>query len=104
MVALIQRYAGRRHHAHARKCDIELLGDNLRQRGEDALADLDLARGNLDEALGAKAQPLREAPVDAQASGQGRTGGHALAGRLDRDVHFVSIAAAARSTARTMRW
>ncbi len=40
------RAGGRRgaHHLHAADIDIELVGGDLRQRGDDALPDLDLAR------------------------------------------------------------
>src|SRR5262249_33871308 len=95
----------RGHHPHASERDLELLGDDLRQRGENALAELDLAGKDFDQALGGELEPLRQAPVGAQAAGQ-RGGGSARG--LGWRIHFalagfVFASRAARSTARTTR-
>ena len=54
----------------AGEIDVELVGDDLRERREDALADLDLAGEHLDDAVGAQPQPLRQAAIGLQAAGQ----------------------------------
>ena len=88
--ALVGARSGRHlHHADAVKADVELVGRDLRQSGDDALTELDLAGAQLDEAFMAEAQPLREPRVGLQVDRQLR--GHGLA------------SLAARSTARTMR-
>ena len=95
------------HHAHLIQCDIELVGDDLRQRRDDPLPDLDLARSHLDESRGAKTQPLVQPAVDLQAARQLRRRAGRFAGEPDREIHCVCVstlaAAAARSTARTIR-
>ena len=66
------RRRARRHHAHAGELHVELVGDDLSDGGEDALPDLDLAGGDLDDPVWAQAQPVRQAPVGLQAAGQRR--------------------------------
>ena len=96
-----------RHHAHAGEIDVELVGDDLGDGREDALADLDLAGRDLDDAVSPKAQPLRQPPVALQAAGE-------RARARVEDVkpkarpgapgaHDGVPSLAARSTARTMR-
>ena len=76
---------GSRHHADAAGVDVELLGDDLRERRQQALAELDLARADGDGAVGPDGQPAVQAGCRAE------TGiGHA--------PHVL-----AQSTARTMR-
>ena len=94
-----------RHHAHARQIDVELVGHDLGDGREDALADLDLAGEHLHDPIGAQPQPLRQPPIGLQAAGQR----HRVA--LIDDViaetgtraHAAAPSLAARSTARTMR-
>ena len=92
----------RAHHAHLRERNIELFRRDLRQRGEDTLADLDLAREHFDVAIGVEPEPLRESPIHAQTPGQWRAGNGA-ARRIERAIHDGSGGLAARSTARTTR-
>ncbi len=64
-----------RHHAHARDVDIELVGDDLGNGGQDALPDLDLAGKYLHDPFWAEAQPLRQALVALQAARQRASAG-----------------------------
>src|SRR5207244_55744 len=77
-------------HAHPGEIDIELVGRNLGQRGDDALADLDLAGAQYNEARGIEAQPARESWI-----------GGEIGRQLPGGSHVASLAA--RSTARTIR-
>ena len=92
----------RAHHAHLRERNIELFRRDLRQRGQDALADLDLAREHLDVSIGVEPEPLRESPIHAQTPGQWRAGNGAARG-IEGVIHAASGGLAARSTARTTR-
>ena len=58
------------HHAHACKGQVEFFGGDLRQGGDDALADFDLAGVHRHAAVGVEFEPLPEAAVDVQAAGQ----------------------------------
>ena len=58
-----------RHEPHLLEGEIEFLGGDLSERGEDALPDLDFAGENLDPAVGAKFQPLRQTPIGAETPG-----------------------------------
>ena len=90
--------------ADAGKLHVELVGDDLRQRGEDALTDLDLAGRDLDDAIEREPEPLRQARVGAQVAGeQDRALGRGRGGRVRGGAHAGCPAFAARSTARTMR-
>src|ERR1700680_3356399 len=78
--------------------DVEFVGGDLGQRGDDALADLYLARRERQMPFGREPDPRRQfwvcRKIDRQfwQRGGGRGG-----------AHGVAISAAARSTARTMR-
>ena len=83
----------RRGHSDTANVDIEFLGGHLGQRGENALAQLDLAGPHLHGAVGVDAQPVSQPRVGRK----GRRevfGAHPAASR---------ISAAAASTARTTR-
>ena len=71
-----------RNHAHLVERDIEFFRRDLCERGDDALADLDLAGHHVDQAIAMKAQPLIEARVDREAGGADAlaTGVHARVG------------------------
>ena len=93
------------HHAHPCKGDVEFLGGDLRQRGDDALADFDLARIDRHIAVGVEFEPLAELAVDMQAARQsGQAWVHLR--QFECEVHAVALSfimSAARSTARTIR-
>src|SRR5262249_47995548 len=93
--------SGGRKQSHARDVDVELVGSDLGQRGNDALSDLDLARTELDCSIATDAQPLRQPRVALQAGWQlrGAGSGELSAGRC----HAARASLAARSTARTTR-
>jgi hypothetical protein len=78
------------HHADARRVDVELVRDDLRQRREDALADLDLAGVHFTMPSGRKRSHWPRRGLRARLGGR--------AGALIA-LHL----AAARRTARTMR-
>ena len=59
-------------HVDARERQIELLGGDLRERGQDALPELDLAGEHGGVAVGVDAQPGIEHAVGLQAAGQPR--------------------------------
>ena len=88
------RRCRRRNHPHARDRDVELFRGDLRQRRQNALPDLDFARKDFDEAIGAEAEPLRESSIPAEAPGQRRGRGSAAHG-ADPPTAF--------NTARTIR-
>src|SRR5439155_16132501 len=92
----------RRHHAHLVERDVEFFRHDLRQRGQDSLADLDFAREYLDVSFDAELEPLREPPIYAQAPGR-RRGGNCATREIEGRIHATSRATAARSTARTIR-
>src|SRR6202035_2178369 len=91
---------GRRRpdYLHPADIDVEFVGGDLGQRGDDALADLYLARRERQMPFGREPDPRRQfwvcRKIDRQfwRRGGGRGG-----------AHGVAISAAARSTARTMR-
>ena len=80
-------------HLDAGNIDVELVGCDLRQRGDNALADFDLAGRHHDLPVRRKFQPRRELRV-------GREADRELGGRGSVQR---AISLAARSTARTMR-
>ena len=84
-----------RQHGDAIERQVELVGGDLADGGDHALADLDLAGGDAHGAVGLEVDPAVEAGILDQA---GRQDGRAHAGLPLRSV------AAARSTARRMRW
>ena len=91
-VAFVRRQRGVAcHHAHARQCNIEFLGCDLRHRGDDTLANLDLAGVNRHAPIRIETQPLVEPGVDDEAAGK-------LGGRA-----HVCSSFAARCTALMMR-
>src|SRR5262249_6777580 len=61
-----------RNHGHMRERHVELLGGDLGERRDDALAELDLAGEDSDPAVGADAQPGIEHPVGFEAARQPR--------------------------------
>ena len=59
-------------HVDARERHVELFGRDLRERGEDALPELDLAGEHRDRAVGVDAEPGIEHAVAVEAAGQPR--------------------------------
>ena len=97
--ALVGARGGRSaDHLHAGQIDIEFVGGDLRQRGHDALSDLDLARRHRHLSRVREFQPRRQFRVRGKADRQFGRGG-----RGGLPVHPAAISFAARSTARTMR-
>ena len=84
----------RRGHSDPVHVDVQFLGGHLRQRGEDALAELDLAGPDLDRCRRADPQPVAKTRVGRQCRRQRFGAGH---------VALPRISAAAASTARTTR-
>ncbi len=73
--ALIRTDAGHgRDHADPGHIDVKLLGGDLRQRGEHALAELDLARTHLNHATRQDAQPVSETGIGRERWRQSRPG------------------------------
>ena len=73
--ALIRTDAGHgRDHADPGHIDVKLLGGDLRQRGEHALAELDLARTRLNHAARQDAQPVPETGIGRERRRQRRPG------------------------------
>ena len=85
-----------RHHAYPRVIDVELVGRDLRHRGDDALANFHLARAYRDRAIRINPQPAVEPPVGIE---RGRKAG---GWRAHRGVPAAMLRAA-RWIARTMR-
>src|SRR6185295_8097832 len=63
------------HHANALQVDVELVGRDLRERGSDALAKLDLAGEDGDSAVGIDAQPRIQHAVVGEAAREPRRRG-----------------------------
>src|SRR5262249_20667043 len=63
------RRCGHGDHADAGKIDVELVGRDLRQSGEDALTDLDLAGAQFDKACRIEAQPPRQTWIGLEVGG-----------------------------------
>ena len=116
------------HHVDALVSDIQFVGGDLRQRGQNALTDFTLAGVDGDAAVSVDAYPAVEHAVVVQAAGQGRSGllcNRRRTGKTERShddtallekfatrecggghdyAPFATLAAlAARCTARTMR-
>src|SRR5262249_2670051 len=102
-------------HLDALVGDVELVGCNLRERGEDALAELALAGEDRHGAVGVDADPAIEHAIGLKTAGQARRllRDHAgrpeteaddnRAGGLEKLSALHAISFAARCTARTMR-
>ena len=88
------------NHADVDEGDVEFFGNDLRERGDDALADFDFARERFDVSVAMELEPLRELAIDAQAPRERRARRDATRG-IEREIHRST--AEARSTARTMR-
>jgi hypothetical protein len=108
----------RRKPPPAARGDVEFVGHDLRQRGEDALAEFHLAGEHGDGAVRADAQPGVEASVGVEAAGQGRRRLRVQAAEReqheqraalqqgaarDGGVHHSALSAAARRIALRMR-
>src|SRR5262249_33487292 len=122
-LSLVRRLAGvAGGHLYAGQRQIELLGGDLGERGEDALPQFDLAGENLRGAVGIDADPTVEPTIGLQAPGQPFLPARKL--RIEREGdddgteaggefapiesgsvhgHVLPFAWAARSTARMMR-
>ena len=88
----------RGHQLDSFEIHVEFFGDNLPQRGEDALADFDLARTHSHSAVSVDIEPLAEVAIGVEAAGQ------RAACAIFRSHCYFLISTAARFTARNMRW
>ena len=84
----------------SRERQVELFGGDLRERGQDALAELDLAGEYRGGAVGVDAEPRIEHAVGVQAAGQRRRGAwREQLGRIEREGEHDAAQPLRKSTA-----